>query len=274
MTIFDNCLIQAPDGVNLSRCGLKKLRWYLDNGLADQIADHPPTIRLRFEPSGRRGLDDPLLLDGKPNLCVVCGTDEDLTRHHIIPYCFIRHMKIEYKVDVIRDIFPLCRSCHNDYEKLSQEKRREMSAEMGIPMFGIENAELRRVRRATGAAAALIEHRDKMPERRRQDLMAIVREFLGKEEVTDDEVEALRKYRITQREDYIHFSKYVAQNAEDYDAFARDWREHFVQTMKPRYMPEAWKVDRQTKDVWVPPRILRQLHQSESAPREESPTAT
>ena len=142
--IFDNCIIQAPDGVNLSRCGIKKARWYLKHSLADVVDENPFTIRLRFEPSGRDGINDPLLMDGKPNICVVCGTTEKLTRHHIIPYSFIRHMKIEYKVDIIRDIFPCCENCHHEYEKKSTEKRQEMAEALGTTLDGIGSEELRK----------------------------------------------------------------------------------------------------------------------------------
>jgi hypothetical protein len=257
MTIFDNCIIQAPDGVNLSRCGLKKLKWYVNQGLADMVADEPPTIRLRFEPSGRQGLEDPLLLDGKPNICVVCGTDDNLTRHHIIPYCFIKHMDLRYKVDVIRDIFPLCRECHDDYESKSQEKRREMSSRLGIPLNGIKSDEARKVRHAMGSAAALVKHGHLMPPTRKEELLTIVKTFLGKDNVTVDDLQTLRKYQISQREDYVSFSKYVAEQVKDYSEFAKDWRTHFVSTMKPKYMPDIWKIDRKTTNVWVPTRMQR-----------------
>jgi hypothetical protein len=258
MTLFDNCIIQAPDGTNLSRCGKKKLQWYINRGMADLVADNPLTIRLRFEPSGRRGLDDPLLLDGKPNICVVCGTDENLTRHHIIPYSFIRHMELEYKVDIIRDIFPLCRSCHNDYEEKSQEKRHEMAAMLGVPINGIANEEIRRVRKVMGAAVAVIKHGKKMPPHRREELLSEVGEYLGKDKVTDDDLQTLKGLEITQRDDYINFSKYVVSQLGDYNDFAREWRTHFVETMKPKYMPAKWKIDRKTENVWVPARMLSQ----------------
>lgn len=257
MNIFDNCIIQAPDGVNLSRCGMKKLRWYLNQGLADMVSSDPPTIRLRFEPSGRQGLHDPLLMDGKPNICVVCGTGEDLTRHHIVPYSFIRHMELEYKVDIIRDIFPLCRKCHNDYEEKSQEKRHAMAEEMGVPIHGIRSEEVKKIRKAMGAAAAVHKHGKKMPETRKEELLAMVKDFLGKDEVTDEDLHILRKYQITQRDDYVNFSKHVAENVKDYNEFAREWRTHFVETMNPKYMPERWRVDRKTENVWIPARMIK-----------------
>lgn len=255
MTIFDNCIIQAPDGVNLSRCGMKKLRWYINQQLADMVCDDPPTIRLRFEPSGRRGLEDPLLLDGKPNVCVVCGTTDDLTRHHIIPYCFIKHMDIEYKVDVIRDIFPLCRTCHNDYESKSHEKKVAMAQQLGIPINGIHSEEVRKVRMAMGAAAAIVKHGKRMPQERVKELTEIVKEFLNKEEVTPEDLQSVRKHQITKRDDYVSFSKYVAQSVADYNEFAKEWRIHFVMTMQPKFMPKKWKIDRKTHNVWIPNRM-------------------
>lgn len=258
MTIFDNCIIQAPDGVVLSRCGRKKLNWYLTRDMADMVADDPPTIRLRFEPSGRDGIDDPLLLDGKPNVCVACGATDNLTRHHIIPYCFIRHMDAKYRMDIIRDILPLCRDCHDRYERKSDERRDEIAQGYGIPRHGIEGGMAYKVRKAMGAAKALLDHGDKIPDARRDELLTTIKEFLSKDEVTAEDLESLRKYRIRDREDYVSFSKHVADNVGDYNEFARGWRSHFVETMEPKHMPAKWQIDRKTEHVWVPERIRNQ----------------
>jgi hypothetical protein len=220
------------------------------------------TIRLNFEPSGRRGTEDPLLMDGKPNICVVCGTNENLTRHHIIPYCFIRHMCLEYKVDIIRDIFPLCEECHNQYETIVQEHRREWTQQLGVGISGIPDEEMRRVRRAMGSASAVKNYSHKIPAKNLTELKEHVKEFLGKDEITEEDLDNVCNYKITERPDYVSFSEAVAQSVTDYNDFARQWREHFVKTMKPKYMPDAWKVDRVTRkeDVWVPPRMLKQNH--------------
>lgn len=256
--LFDNCIIQAPDGVNLSRCGNKKVRWYIQNGLADIVSENPTTIRLKFEPSGRCGIKDPLLIDGKPNICVVCGISENLTRHHIIPYSFIKHMKIEYKVDIIRDIFPCCEECHHEYEKKSMERRQQMAKELDIPLNGINSEEMRKIRKATGAAVALTSTKNVIPEYRKEQLREIIKKFTGKNEVSDEDLKNLTDYRVNERDDYVCFSKYVAERVVDYNEFAREWREHFVDTMQPKYMPEAWKTDRKTGVVWVPKRMLNQ----------------
>jgi exonuclease 3'-5' domain-containing protein 2 len=259
--IFDNCLIQAPDGVNLSRCGRKKLNWYLNRGMAELVADSPPTIRLKFEPSGRQGINDPLLLEGKPNLCVVCGATENLTRHHIVPYSFIRHMDVKYKVDIIRDIFPLCRPCHDAYEEKSYEKRLAMADAMGVSITGVNPDEMRRVRQAMGAATAVAKHGDRMPVARRAELSQQVREFLGLGdgvELTPADLQRARTYRVSESEGFVSFSRHVAEGVTDYSEFAREWRLHFVETMNPRFMPTKWRVDRKTDIVWVPLRMQNQ----------------
>lgn len=258
MSLFDNNLIQAPDGTNLSRCSVKKARWYLSQGLAEIISENPNVIRLKFEPSGRKGLDDPLLLAGKPNLCVVCGSTDHLSRHHIIPYCFIRHMQIEYKADIIRDIFPVCRCCHDAYEIKANEKKYQMAKEAGIPLHGIPSEEMKKVRRATGSAIALLKHKDKMPLNKRIELEENIIKFLNKNQITEEDLMSLKNYSIIMRDDYVSFSKYIAQSMNDYNEFAKDWRKHFVTTMKPKYMPKEWNVDRKTENVWVPKRMLNQ----------------
>lgn len=263
MAIFDNCIIQAPDGVNLSRCGIKKAKWYLSRGLGSLVSDDPMTIRLHFEPSGRNGIEDPLLMDGKPNICVVCGTTENLTRHHIIPYCFIRHMRLEYKVDIIRDIFPLCVECHNRYEQKVHTKREELAARMGVKLHGLPEEDYHRLRKAKSAALALHKYGDRIPARRTQELQSIVNEYLQAENITKEEL-LLQDGSggLEVHPGFINVMKEIAIRVTDYSAFAREWRQHFVTTMKPKYMPEVWTVDRETdpKAVWVPQRMLRQNH--------------
>ena len=255
---FDNCLIQAPDGVNLSRCGMRKLNWYLDRDLADVVDTDPLTIRLRFEPSGREGVEDPLLMEGKPNLCVVCGDTEKLTRHHIVPYCYVKYMEVKYKVDIIRDIFLLCEECHGGYERLAFEKKKEFAAATGTSLYGIPEEKISGVRKAMGAAAALQKYRITIPEGRRNELRQLICDFLGKKSIDDTDIEYMRNYKIKERKDYLNISKHVAYSVTDYNEFAKEWRIHFIKTMKPKHMPEAWKIDRDSESTWIPKRLVHQ----------------
>jgi hypothetical protein len=124
---------------------------------------------------------------------------------------------------------------------------------------GINTEEMRVVRKAMGAAVALIKHGDRMPPARKEELMGFVRAFLNKNEVSHEDLLAVRDHEITERPDYMNFSKYVATNCKDYNEFAREWRTHFITTMKPKHMPDKWKIDRKTENVWVPTRMRNQV---------------
>ncbi len=247
--LFENCLIQAPDGTNISRCSKRKQEWYINNNLAYVINQDPMTIRLTFEPKGRCSAPDPLLLYGKPNLCVVCGITDDLTRHHIIPYSFSKHFPMEIKLDMIHDIMPLCRSCHDDYEIKSFEKRKELSAKYQVPLTGIDEDKIRRVRKARSAAHVLLNHKFQVPKERQDTLMKIVCEFLGNEEVTSDDLNKLKMHKVEYEPDYKNFCQFVV-NQINFDDFAKEWRTHFIESMKPKYMPEEWQIDRKTCLDW------------------------
>lgn len=250
---FDNCLIQAPDGENLSRCSIKKAKWYLKKNLADVVDNNPTTIRLKFEPRGREGTKDPLLNYGKPNLCVVCGSQENLTRHHIVPYCYIKYMEVKYKVDVVRDIFLLCEQCHGDYEKIAFDKKKELAESFGLTMDGLSLDKVKEIRHAVLSASALINY-DSIPENRKKELESIVSNFLNKETIDSKDLKYVATYDWKKSNDYCNSSKKVAYNV-DYNEFAKEWRTHFIETMSPKYMPNAWKIDRDSNHVWIPKRF-------------------
>ena len=258
--IFENCLIKAPDDVNLSRCGEKKAMWYVKNGLAEIVGHDPLTIKLLFEPSGRNGINDPLLMSGKPNICVVCGTPDNLTRHHIIPYAFIKHMSVECKVDIIRDIMPLCEHCHGEYEKHSNIKRQELAEFFGVQLHGLSICDYRKIRRVKAAASALIKYDGQIPQRRREELLDIVRDFFDKSDITDHDLKMAESLEPESIPGHVDVMKRIADTVYDYTEFAKDWRKHFVETMRPKYMPEAWTVDRVTDPsaIWVPLRMRKQ----------------
>lgn len=86
----------APDGELLSNCDSKKANWYIERGLAEIIKQQPLTIKLNFEPNGRKNgengqkphhdiYDDAFYVVDRENKCVVCGSKKDYSRYHVIP---------------------------------------------------------------------------------------------------------------------------------------------------------------------------------------------
>lgn len=89
-SLYENCRILAPSGVLMCNANKKKLQWYLDRGLADEIDD--ATIRLKFEPKGLGHAGDQFYLESKQNACVSCGASDQVVRHSIVPHSFRTHL--------------------------------------------------------------------------------------------------------------------------------------------------------------------------------------
>lgn len=242
--LFDNCVILAPDGVLLGRCERKRLDWYLSRDIAELV--DPNTIRLKFEPSGRRGVNDPFNQQGKPNLCIVCGTTKDLSRHHVIPHAIVKFFPDEFKEHNGHDVLPLCVPCHNQYEAKSHEKKQALADQFGVSIAGHWDSGLKGVSEAIADAKSLRWHGDKMPAERRQEMLNGIRAIMGN--ISDQEIVELSNQTFTKaRSDfgYRPLGKILVDGIEDLNAFAVSWRQHFVDVMQPKYLPEFWDINRQ-----------------------------
>ena len=83
----ENWEVYHPDGTHMFTCGEKKATWYLDRDLAKRMADGK--IILTFKPKGNGFEADEVFGKSiRESICVVTGVDEDLQRHHIVPYCY------------------------------------------------------------------------------------------------------------------------------------------------------------------------------------------
>ncbi len=254
MSLFDNCLILAPDNEPLSRCARQRAEWYLQMGLADQVSTDPLTIRLLFEPKARNGAKtDPLLACGKPNMCVVCGTEKDLSRHHIVPHCFIRYFPLLERIDCsLRHIFGLCRKCHQAYEELACEKKIELARRFNVhysPKLVIGSEEAKH-HFASGAANTLLKHRDKLPSHAIKKLEGNVRTFLGRDQFTQEDLKVLQgQWPVIQS--FGRAAKEIMEKITDYNDFIEEWRQHFVEFAKPKHMPAGWNITRAKEDLWM-----------------------
>lgn len=245
--LFDNCLILTPNGEPTGRCEKSRVDWYLERGLAEKVADNPITIKLKFTPKGNRGMKDPWTLAAKPNHCVVCGVTENLNRHHVVPWSFLRHMPDSHKKHNSHDVLPTCVECHTRYEEESQKKRQYFSELYNIPLSG-EQARVLYGTYISGLARTLVEHSEKIPPTRLIELKTKLLDGLGYEP-SQEELMQLAKNKARGG---IGFGKLVIDKVQNFDEFAIFWRQHFLDTMKPAYMPDYWRVDRKFDEDYSP----------------------
>ena len=91
--MYQNLKTYSPDGDLMFLANKKKINWYLDRGLAVKIDDS--SIKLTFEPKGSGEKIIPLI--DRENICVVCGTIDDLTHHHVVPTVIKKRLPLEYR---------------------------------------------------------------------------------------------------------------------------------------------------------------------------------
>jgi hypothetical protein len=115
--LYDNCQCLSQEGEHMFYCNKKKAQSYLKKGIAKLISEDPYVFQLTFEPGGKGAPQQ----TPRENKCVVCGTEEDLTKHHVIPYAFRKLMPPHLKDHRSEEIVPLCVEHHREYEVSSRE---------------------------------------------------------------------------------------------------------------------------------------------------------
>lgn len=239
---YGNCRVEDPAGRTMFRCHARRAAWYLDRGLAVRVQEDPLVVRLAFEPAGPGHVGDPFYTQERENRCVRCGASGDLTRHHIVPYCYRQHFPERLKARSGMDVLPLCLDCHEEYEGHALRLKRALAAELGLPLAvcgSRVNRELQQVVRFARALAG--PHAEKIPAERREFMLRMIRRYYGP--AVDDAESLGRALREDPREPvpgHVPVSQQVVQRAADLHAFIVRWRRHFLETMRPAHMPPHW----------------------------------
>lgn len=242
-TIYGNCQVYSPSGELMFLCLEKKANWYLYRNLAKIIGIDPLQIQLTFEPGGK-GHDDEYYLSSKINACVVCGSTnlEDLTKHHIVPIEYRKHFPEYIKSRSSHDIVVICQDHHYDYENnFAQHLKHELMKKYNILQTKLSIDKIR-THKAYNIAKVLIdpEKVKKIPESRIKSMITEVRDIFGHDDVYEIATSDINK--IIYNENLV-LGKQLVDKIEDIEKFIKMWRQHFVDSMKPQYMPIGWSID-------------------------------
>lgn len=231
--IYSNHTLLAPNGEILCRIGARKSQWYIDRNLVDIVSTDPMVLRLRFEPKGRGHRDDEYYLSYKEDRCVKCGKTNDLTLHHIVPRCFRRHFPDSIKSHDFHDILPLCVECHNKYELEANKLKHEICQELGVK---IQHGGMTEGYRIMGYIYTLEKFRDKIPYARIRLLEERIKLY--------QEKSVLAGKVIVEGSGY---GRKVVELLDNIQEFVVRWRKHFIEVVKPEFMPNSWDINRKIK---------------------------
>lgn len=252
--LYGNIQVYSPDMKPMFKANLKKVNWYLNyptEKLAevvewDEETKKPKSIRLTFEPNGLGFYDkvnDEYFTSDKDNICVVTGEEDwtELTKHHIVPQMYRKWFPEEYKSRNSYDIVLITRKKHYDYEEIANELKDKIAEELGIPTLAEYSRRVSRKTSYLGMANAIL-NKD-IPLENKIELCIKFSNKTGlvptSENINEYIKSAKNEYRMAE-----FYGKYVVEKINDYQSFVERWRTHFIETMKPKYMPKGWKVEK------------------------------
>jgi hypothetical protein len=237
--IYGNCQVQSPDGILMFRCDEKKANWYLNRDLGEIVSDDPLTIRLKFEPNGLGNHNKDFGLSEMKNQCVVCGGDEFLTRHHVVPYCYRRYFPLEVKSHNFHDVLSLCVECHENYERFADKLKLELADEHNAPINGEVDDKKDSIRFSKIASTLLRPDVNNIPKKRIIKIKSEVKNFFGIKRLTKKRIKEISSIRSVLKRTH---GEMVMENISDIQSFVEMWREHFIENMNCQYLPKDWKI--------------------------------
>jgi hypothetical protein len=229
---YSNCIILAPDGEALTRASLKKINWYLSRNLAAIESEDPLTIRLKFEPirRGDTNKNQNFIISEKENLCVCCGETRKLSRHHIVPRMFSKHLPY-CRESLTHDVVLLCVNCHRLYEIEADRFKNELAL-----LYDLQKRERFPTKSIVRKLSnTLLKHSDKIGFDRKNAMLDRIRKLTGKEDV-----DLVFLSKIPFGGDVL--GKAIVEKI-DIEELVLMWRHHFIKCMNPKFMPKHWDIN-------------------------------
>eukprot|EP00800_Vazella_pourtalesii_P021404 TRINITY_DN7935_c0_g1_i4.p1 TRINITY_DN7935_c0_g1~~TRINITY_DN7935_c0_g1_i4.p1 ORF type:complete len:460 (-),score=82.22 TRINITY_DN7935_c0_g1_i4:42-1421(-) len=248
--LYENCRLLAPDNELLSLIDTRKVNWYFERDLAELVSEDPYVVKLKFEPKIRpeKGNVDKLYYQAeKQNICVVCGSkDGNGIRKKIVPAEYRKHFPLDHKSYKSHDNLLLCGTCHlvtslnEDVLKLRIAKEYDSPIDSGASKLNSDPL----LFKVKNAARALAQTKYTLPNHKQTEYREIVREFYQVDELGDELIQKASKIDPkNENPNYrAHGEKVVEQVIANGELlqFQMRWRQHFLETMKPKFLPEMW----------------------------------
>lgn len=244
--IYGNCQV-IYNGILMFRCEKKRADWYLKTldkqtgePIGELVSEEPYTVSLKFKPRGLGNHNKEFGLTEMANRCVSCGTEEYLTRHHVVPFCYRKFLPLSLKSHNFHDVLPLCVNCHEKYERSADKLKEQLAVQYSSPINGetLENKHL--IKFSKIATTLLKEDLTKVPRSRVRKMKKALKKKFGIERLTKKKLEELASVKtiILKR---TH-GEIVMSKITDIQSFVEMWREHFVENNGCQYLPSNWSI--------------------------------
>jgi len=235
--IYGNWRVLSPEGILMFRCDEKKAMWYVNRDLGEITQDSE--VKLKFNPNGLGNHQKHYGLNEMDNICVVCGTNEFLTRHHVVPYCYRKYFPLEIKSHNFHDVLSLCVDCHENYEVRAREYKNKLAVLYNAPLNGdlFLDKDLIRAKRLASSLVNFIQY---MPKDRISKIKSELKNILGVKKLHNSRIHSLLK--IDMKNSNKNHGEIVVSKLDNINDFMSSWRSHFIVNNECKYLPKNWKI--------------------------------
>nr|CAJ82088.1 chromosome 14 open reading frame 114 [Xenopus tropicalis] len=183
--------------------------------------------------------------------CTIPKTLLELLANNIVPHEYRRHFPVQMKDHNSHDVLLLCTSCHAVSNYYDSNLKQKLAEEFNAPIGCEEGVRLLEdpVRRQVRSAARALLNAAKLPECRKEELISEIRAFYNTEDITEEIMKeaAGLETRIFNETYTPHGLKVVQKFAlgglRALMELEKRWRQHFLDTMHPKHLPQQWSVD-------------------------------
>jgi len=119
---YSNALVLSQEGKPLCTLNGKRVNWYLKKNLATEVkppTGYPRAIQLTFKAKMER-IPQAYEIAIIENKCVICGVQENLTLHHVVPHVIRKLFPVSEKGRARQWCVLLCIDCHEEVETITQ----------------------------------------------------------------------------------------------------------------------------------------------------------
>ena len=214
--------MHSIDDKFLAHVDTKRMNWYLDRDLAVMVNDKD--FKLTFKSKGDKARGKYYMLELE-NQCVACGSEEFLTKHHVVPSQYRKFLPLKYKSKSSFDVLCLCMDCHHAYEIEADKLKNELLIKYGLSEYDKEAYKIRAFHKTLNM------HSEYIPDDKRSDMVEYLENFLN---ANIEDILSVDDYEFETSTELL--MKQISDNEE----FVIMWRKHFVEFAKPKFLPQEW----------------------------------
>lgn len=240
---YENCVVLSTDGSVSWLTTKKRCQWYLNKNLATLILNEPFTIKLLFETKlQKNNIVDDHTKEPRKDICVSCGISTHLNRHNIVQT--LQAKCKDYNIINSHDMVLICNRCTSKINSVHDHFVNKLLDDFNLvdQFQELENKNYQNKICKNLANGILI---NSTPASKRQEYIKKLAEIYQTSEldITSVKVNQISKLDIIINSKHHILSKYIENNFDMIDVYRKRWRQHFIDTLKPTFLPSNWSID-------------------------------